>query len=226
MAWLWAGLLPPAELAAARRCPARGTGRGTFILVTEDQPAFFQIVGRHFDRDPIACQRLDPVLLHLAGGVGNNLVPGVELHAVARVGEDFGHQSFELDQLFFSHICLQIDRRSARSLGAVGLGIRTAFAMQKRNPLHPFGLAAGLRRRTDRFLPAGLVAVGLWRATITTGTTVSARAFRAGGGFIVPARMHAWSGPCAAMLRRRRCGFAMARGAVIFSRQGNADQLL
>ena len=97
--------------------------------------------------------------------------------------------------------------------------------MQKRNPLHPFGLAAGLRRRTRRLLPAGLVAVGLWRATITTGTTVSARAFRAGGGFIVPARMHAWPGPCAAMLRRRRCGFAMARSAVIFPRKSDADQL-
>src|SRR6187401_2255465 len=105
---------------------------------------------------------------------------------------------------------LQIDRRSARSLGAVGSGIRTAFAMQKRNPLHPFGLAAGLRRRTRRLVPAGLVAVGLRRATITTGTAVTARAFRAGGGFISPAGLHARSGACASMLRR--CCLAMARG--------------
>jgi hypothetical protein len=36
-------------------------------------------------------------------------MPGIELHAIARIGEDFGHQSFELDQLFFSHGYLQID---------------------------------------------------------------------------------------------------------------------
>src|SRR5450756_447702 len=129
---------PAAEL-AARRCTTRSSAARTFVLVAEDQPAFFKIVGRHLDRHPIACQRLDPVLLHLARGVGHDLVSGIELHAVACVGEDFGHQSFELDQLFFSHGCLQIDRRSAWSLGTVGSGIRAAFAMQKGNPLHPFG---------------------------------------------------------------------------------------
>jgi hypothetical protein len=36
-------------------------------------------------------------------------MPGIELHAIARIREDFGHQSFELDQLFFSHGYLQID---------------------------------------------------------------------------------------------------------------------
>ena len=102
--------LPAAELTAARRRPTRGTGAWALVLVTEDQAALLQIVGRHLDRDPIACQRLDPVLLHLAGGVGNDLVSGVELHAVARIGEDFGDQSFELDQLFFSHGGLQVDR--------------------------------------------------------------------------------------------------------------------
>src|SRR6185312_11223359 len=88
--------LPAAELAAARRPTTRWPAAGTLVLVTEDQATLLQIVGRHFDRDPIACQRLDPVLLHLAGSIGNNLVSGIELHAVARVGEDFGHQSFEL----------------------------------------------------------------------------------------------------------------------------------
>jgi len=50
--------------------------------------------------------------LSLIGGLAlAHALPGVELHAVTCVGEDFGHQSFELDQLFFSHGCLQIDRR-------------------------------------------------------------------------------------------------------------------
>src|SRR6185312_4296057 len=80
--------LPAEELTAARRSAPRGAGARALVLVTEDQAALLQIVGRHFDRDPIARQRLDPVLLHLAGGVGNNLVSGVELHAVTRIGQD------------------------------------------------------------------------------------------------------------------------------------------
>ena len=111
--------------------------------MAENQPAFFQIIGRHFDRHPVTCQGLDPVLLHLACRVGNDLVPRVELDAVAGVGEDFGDQSFELDQLFFSHGCLQVDRL-ARPLGSVGLGIRASLAMQKRDALQSFGPAAAL----------------------------------------------------------------------------------
>src|SRR5258705_1917654 len=95
---------------------------------------------------------------------------GIELHAVARVGKDFGHQSFELDQLFFSHVSLQVDRRLVLwSLVPVWFGIRAAFAMQKGNPLHPVSLAAALRR-TRR-----LMAVRFWRATINTTTAASAR---------------------------------------------------
>src|SRR5271155_1228110 len=85
--------LSAAEL-ATRRCAALSARCATsstraFVLVTEDQPAFFQIVGRHFDRDPVTGQGLDPVFLHLACGIGNDLMPGVELNSVAGVGEDF-----------------------------------------------------------------------------------------------------------------------------------------
>src|ERR1700736_2178345 len=165
------GRLPAPEL-AARRCTTRASAARPLVLVTEDEPALFQIIWRHLDRHPIARQRLDPVLLHLAGGGGDDLVSGIELHAVAGIGEDFGHQSFELDQLFFSHGCLQIDRLALRPLGAVGSGVRTAFAMQKGNPLPPFSLAASLRRRARWLLPVG------WRNVIvTTGTAVTARPF-------------------------------------------------
>src|ERR1700741_3331763 len=100
--------LPATELAAAalRSAVRAAAGRlaRTFGLVAEYQPPLFQIVGRHLDGDAIPRERLDAVLLHLACGVGNDLVPGIQLHAVARVGEDFGDQSFELDQLFFRHV--------------------------------------------------------------------------------------------------------------------------
>src|SRR6202011_208461 len=163
----------PAAKLAARRRATRGaaTATRTLVLVTEDEPAFFKIIWRHLDRHPITRQRLDPALFHLAGGVGDDLVSRVELDAVAGIGEDFGHQSFELDQLFFSHGYLQVDRRLAWPLGAVGSGIRTAFAVQKCDALYPFSFAAALRR-TVRLLPAHLVAVGLWSAIITTRTAV------------------------------------------------------
>ena len=85
-------------------------------------------------------------------------MPGVELDAVASVGEDFGDQSFELDQLFFSHGYLQVDGL-ARPLGSVGLGVRASLAMQKRNPLQSLGPAAALCG-TVRLLPIDLVPVG------------------------------------------------------------------
>src|SRR5258708_12042529 len=182
--------LPAPELTAPR-CTTRGPATRALVLVTEDQAAFLQVIGRHLDRHPIARQRLDPVLLHLAGGVGDDLVSCVELHAVTCIGEDFGHQSFELDQLFFSHGSLQIDRRLALwSLGAVGSAVRTAFAMQKSNPLHPFSLAAALRR-TDRLRPSGLMPVGLRNAIVSTGTAVTARTFRSRCGFVGPGWVYA-----------------------------------
>src|ERR1700733_14827669 len=180
--------LPAAEL-AARRCATRGSATRTLVLVTEDQPAFFQIIGRHLDRHPVARQCLDPVLFHLAGGIGDDLVSGVQLHAVARIGKDFSHQSFELDQLFFSHGYLQIDRRLALGpLRAIGAGIRTAFAVQKSDALHAFRLAACLRR-TLRLLPTDLVPVGLWSGITTTGTAATARTFRSRCGIVYSRRM-------------------------------------
>src|SRR5665213_2426034 len=160
-----AAALSTAEL-TARRCTTRRSATRTFILVTENKAALLKVIWRHLDRHPIARQRLDPVLFHLAGGVGDDLMPGIELHAIACIGEDFGHQSFELDQLFFSHDYLQVDRRLAlRPLGAVGSGIRSAFAMQKGNSLHPFGVAVAMRR-TGRLVPTGLMPVGLLSAII------------------------------------------------------------
>src|SRR4051812_1997577 len=99
-------------------------------------------------------------------------MPGVELHAVARVGQDLGDQSLELDQLFFSHGFLQVDRRLALgSLVAVGFEFRPAFAMQKGNALYPVSLAS---------LRAGRLMSGDLRggAMITTTAAASARAFR------------------------------------------------
>src|SRR3954453_8610001 len=146
--------LPAAKLAALRRAAAGWSAAGALVLVAEDQPALLEVVGRHLDRHPVSRQGFDAVLLHLAGGVGDDFMSGVELHPISRVGKDFGHQSFELDQLFFGHGYLQIDKCLAWPMGAVRSGIRTALAMQESDALHAFRRRA--RCRAGRFVSAGM----------------------------------------------------------------------
>src|ERR1700690_797531 len=123
--------LSAAKLAALRRTAlgARGTASSAraFVLVSEDQSAFFQIVRRHLDRYQVARRGLDPVFLHLACGIGYDLVPSVAPDAVVGVGAGFGPASFEPAQLFFSHCYLQVVRRLAWPTSAVGLGVRKSF---------------------------------------------------------------------------------------------------
>src|SRR3954470_18002877 len=216
--------LPATKLPTSRRSASRRRAGGGWplVLVTENEPAFFQIIGRHFDRNTVACQRFDPVLLHFPGSIGNDLVSGIELHAIARVGEDFGDQSFELDQLFFSHGSLQIDRRLAWLLIAVGALLRLASAVQKGDALDSFGVAAAFRR------PLRLLTVAVQGATITTRTTATARAFRARRSrFIAARRVRPRSRPSTvALLRGRSRRLAMPRRAAVLARQRDADQPL
>src|SRR5262245_49892941 len=181
-----------AELAAPLLTAAlgrRACGSRPLVLVAEYQAALLEVVGRHLDGDAIAGQRLDAVLFHLACGVGDDLVTGIELHAIARVGKDFGDQSLELDQLFFGHGSLQVvGRLVLRTSVAVGFELRPAFAMQKGNPLYPVSLAA---LRTGRLMPAALRS----GAMITTTTASPARAFRCRNTVIIAMCMHAGRRP-------------------------------
>src|SRR5215510_10769114 len=93
--------LPAAELRSLGR-GARHRG-GALVLVAEDHAALLQVVGRHLDGDAVAGERLDAVLLHAAGGIGDDLVAIVEQDPIARVRKDFRHHAFELDQLFLGH---------------------------------------------------------------------------------------------------------------------------
>src|ERR1700688_4418948 len=102
---LHAPMRPPARSALAKllahgRAPA---DTGALVLVPEDEAALVEIIGRHLDRDAVAGESLDAVLLHLAGRIGDDDVSGIELNAVARVRQDFGNQAFELDELFLRH---------------------------------------------------------------------------------------------------------------------------
>src|ERR1043166_1781382 len=210
----------PSELAATLRPALRSGACGSrpLVLVAENQAALLEVVGRHFDGDAIAGQCLDAFFLHLAGGVGDDFVPCIELHAVARVGQDFGDQSLELDQLLFSHGSLQVDGRLAvGSLVAVGFEFRPAFAMQKGDALYPVSLAA---LRAGRLMPAALRS----GAMITATAAPPARAFRCRCTVIVAMWMHAGRRPARAVLRRRDGGLAAALGAAVLAGQLDADQ--
>jgi hypothetical protein len=93
--------LAPPELIAHRR---PGDRAGALFLVTEDQPSLFQIVRRDFDRHPVAGQRLDAVLFHLARRIGDELMPVIELNPIAGVRQDFGHQTFECEKFFLGQV--------------------------------------------------------------------------------------------------------------------------
>ena len=58
-------------------------------------PALAQIVGRHFDMDPIANDRLDAETPHFAGGIGNDPMFVVETHAEAPIGIYLVDQSLD-----------------------------------------------------------------------------------------------------------------------------------
>ena len=71
--------------------------------MTEVDAPFREIVGRHLNGHLIAGENSDAVLLHAASGVGNHLVPIVQLYASASVGQYLDHNAFELEHLFFRH---------------------------------------------------------------------------------------------------------------------------
>src|SRR6202140_2662351 len=81
---------PPSELVALRRAVHRS---GAFVLVPEDQSPLLQVIGRDFDRHPVAGERLDAVLFHPPRRVGNELMAVVELNAETRVRQDFGDEA-------------------------------------------------------------------------------------------------------------------------------------
>src|SRR5262245_11983093 len=85
---------------AARR---PGIDRRPHVLVAEVDTTLVQVVGRHFHGHAIAGQDTDAVLFHAPGGVGDDFMPVIELHATARVRQHLRDHTFELQHLFLGH---------------------------------------------------------------------------------------------------------------------------
>ncbi|CAH1658376.1 hypothetical protein CHELA1G11_12916 [Hyphomicrobiales bacterium] len=76
---------------------------GNELFETIGDPALGQIIGRHLNENAIARQDADAVLAHLAGGMRHDLMVVLEFDAKHRIGEQFRHNSRELEELFFRH---------------------------------------------------------------------------------------------------------------------------
>src|ERR1700688_4421428 len=76
------------------------TGWG--LLVAEDDPAARQVVGRKVDPDAVADQDADVELAHLAGGVGEDGLAGLQLDLEHRVRQRLEHLGVPLDCLLLS----------------------------------------------------------------------------------------------------------------------------
>src|SRR5665213_1678901 len=98
----WRLSIASAEAPYRTRRPRRAGG-SALVLVAERDAALGQIIGRHLDGHAIAGEHADAVLLHAAGGVGQSLVPVVELHAEPRVGKEFNDDTVKFDQVFLGH---------------------------------------------------------------------------------------------------------------------------
>jgi hypothetical protein len=93
----------------ARRC-------GAFVLVAEDQSPLFQIIRRHFDRDAISGKGFDSILFHSSSGVGDELMPVVELNPITGVRQYLHDQSIELQQFFFCQVMCLVNEWSNAAL--------------------------------------------------------------------------------------------------------------
>ena len=118
-----------AESATKRSPPgARWLAR---YLFPEDDPAFRQIVRRHFHMDTVTHDRSDAVAPHLAGRVGDD--PGVILqrHPKSAIGQYLVDDAFDGPQLFFRQF-LDSDRSESRPM-AVGL---SSAAIKRGRPIN------------------------------------------------------------------------------------------
>src|SRR6185295_3242969 len=83
------------------RCP--GIDRRAHVLVAEVDTTLVEVVGRHFHGHAVTGQDADAVLFHAPGGIGDDFMPIVELHATARVRQDLRDHTFELEHVFLGH---------------------------------------------------------------------------------------------------------------------------
>src|SRR5579883_2422361 len=81
----------------------RAPSHGRRLFEAEGDAPLGEVVGRHLDIDAVACEDPDPVLAHLARGMGQDLMLVIELHAKHRVRQKLRHGTRDFDQVFLRH---------------------------------------------------------------------------------------------------------------------------
>ena len=82
-----------------------------WLLVSVNDAAPGQVVGRQLHHDAVLGQDADIVLPHLAADVGENLVTVLQLNAEHRIGQGFDHATLDLDgTVFLGHYLSEILR--------------------------------------------------------------------------------------------------------------------
>lgn len=71
------------------------------VALTKNDSTLGEIIGRHFEMDPVAHDRADAKFAHLASRVGDNLVLVIEQDGEASIGENFLDDAFDRQQFFF-----------------------------------------------------------------------------------------------------------------------------
>ena len=77
---------------------------GTLLEAVRDASAI-QVIDRQLNRDLVTRQDLDVMHTHLAGNMGQDLVPVLKLDLEHRVGQRLEDGTFKLDYVFFSQNC-------------------------------------------------------------------------------------------------------------------------
>src|SRR6202035_3411655 len=104
---------------------------GWGLLVAEDDPAARQVVGREVDPDAVADKDPDVELAHLAGGVGEDGLAGLQLDLEHGVRQGLDHLGVHLDGLLFAGRGLlgfqRVDAGAQRSRTAALLRVATSL---------------------------------------------------------------------------------------------------
>ena len=88
-----------------------------FLLRPEDDPRTTQVIRREFHEHFITRQHTDAILAHLPGGVREDHVVIVQLHAEHGIREEFNDLAAELDHVFFRHASSWVADARGRARG-------------------------------------------------------------------------------------------------------------
>src|SRR6476619_712059 len=84
-----------ARIRRMTRCPS--------LFEAIGNPTLGQIIRGQLDEHLVAGQHANPVLAHLAGGVAEDFVAVLELHAEHGVGQQLDHLPAHLEEFFLGH---------------------------------------------------------------------------------------------------------------------------